>query len=109
LGAIFFVETASVIVQTLYFKYTKRRTGEGRRVFKMAPLHHHYEALGVHESKIVIRFWIVTALLVILTLSLLRLRGDRTSSKARGPPSSAARGAGWRRRGCWRTTAPACS
>jgi phospho-N-acetylmuramoyl-pentapeptide-transferase len=74
LGAIFFVETASVIVQTAYFKYTKRKYGEGRRVFKMAPLHHHYEALGVHESKIVIRFWIVTALLVILTLFLLRLR-----------------------------------
>ena len=74
LGAIFFAETASVIVQTLYFKYTKRRYGEGRRVLKMAPLHHHYEALGVHESKIVIRFWIVTALLVILTLFLLRIR-----------------------------------
>lgn len=74
LGAIFFAETASVIIQTLYFKYTKRRYGEGRRVFKMAPLHHHYEALGVHESKIVIRFWIVTALLVILTLFLLRIR-----------------------------------
>ncbi|HLT48090.1 MAG TPA: phospho-N-acetylmuramoyl-pentapeptide-transferase [Rubricoccaceae bacterium] len=74
LGGIFFVETASVIVQTAYFKYTKRRTGEGRRVFRMAPLHHHYEALGVHESKIVIRFWIVTALLVILTLFLLRIR-----------------------------------
>ncbi|MDX1419191.1 MAG: phospho-N-acetylmuramoyl-pentapeptide-transferase [Rubricoccaceae bacterium] len=74
LGAIFFIETASVIVQTAYFKYTKRKTGEGRRVFKMAPLHHHYEALGVHESKIVIRFWIVTALLVILTLFLLRIR-----------------------------------
>jgi phospho-N-acetylmuramoyl-pentapeptide-transferase len=74
LGAIFFAETASVIIQTLYFKYTKRKYGEGRRVFKMAPLHHHYEALGVHESKIVIRFWIVTALLVILTLFLLRIR-----------------------------------
>src|SRR5690606_22474854 len=74
LGGIFFVETASVIVQTAYFTYTKRRTGEGRRVFRMAPLHHHYEALGVHESKIVIRFWIVTALLVILTLFLLRIR-----------------------------------
>jgi phospho-N-acetylmuramoyl-pentapeptide-transferase len=74
LGAMFFAETASVIIQTAYFKYTKRRYGEGRRVFKMAPLHHHYEALGVHESKIVIRFWIVTALLVILTMFLLRIR-----------------------------------
>lgn len=74
IGAIFFAETVSVIVQTGVFKWTKRRTGEGQRVFRMAPLHHHYEALGVHESKIVIRFWIVTALLVILTLFLFRLR-----------------------------------
>lgn len=74
LGAIFFAETLSVIVQTLYFKYTRRRYGEGRRVFRMAPLHHHYEALGVHESKIVIRFWIVTALLSILTMFLFRIR-----------------------------------
>ncbi len=74
LCAIFFAETLSVIIQTGWFKWTKRRTGEGRRVFRMAPLHHHYEALGVHESKIVIRFWIVTALLSILTLFLLRIR-----------------------------------
>ncbi|NNF59658.1 MAG: phospho-N-acetylmuramoyl-pentapeptide-transferase [Rhodothermaceae bacterium] len=74
LGGIFVIETASVIIQTIYFKYTKRKHGEGRRVFKMAPLHHHYEALGVHENKIVVRFWIITALLVILTLVLLRIR-----------------------------------
>ena len=74
LGGIFVIETASVIIQTIYFKYTKRKYGEGRRVFKMAPLHHHYEALGVHENKIVVRFWIITALLVILTLVLLRIR-----------------------------------
>ena len=73
-GAIFFAETVSVIVQTVYFKYTKRKYGEGRRVFRMAPLHHHYEALGVHESKIVIRFWIVTALLSILAMFLFRVR-----------------------------------
>ncbi|MDT0630209.1 phospho-N-acetylmuramoyl-pentapeptide-transferase [Rubrivirga sp. S365] len=73
-GAVFFAETVSVIVQTGYFKYTKRKYGEGRRVFRMAPLHHHYEAMGVHESKIVIRFWIVTALLSILTLFLFRIR-----------------------------------
>ena len=73
-GAIFFAETVSVIIQTGYFKYTKRKYGEGRRVFRMAPLHHHYEAMGVHESKIVIRFWIVTALLSILTLFLFRIR-----------------------------------
>ncbi|MEP0547128.1 MAG: phospho-N-acetylmuramoyl-pentapeptide-transferase [Rhodothermales bacterium] len=74
LCAIFFVETLSVIIQTVYFKYTKRTTGEGKRVFKMAPLHHHYEALGVHEAKIVVRFWIVTAMLVIATLLVLRIR-----------------------------------
>jgi phospho-N-acetylmuramoyl-pentapeptide-transferase len=74
LCAIFFAETLSVIVQTVWFKYTRRRYGEGRRVFKMAPLHHHYEAVGVHESKIVVRFWIVTALFVILTLLILRIR-----------------------------------
>lgn len=73
-GAIFFAETLSVIVQTAYFKWTKRKYGEGRRVFRMAPLHHHYEALGVHESKIVIRFWIVTALLSILSMFLFRIR-----------------------------------
>lgn len=73
-GAIFFAETLSVIIQTVYFKWTKRRTGEGKRVFRMAPLHHHYEALGVHESKIVIRFWIVTALLSILAMFLFRIR-----------------------------------
>ena len=73
-GAIFFAETLSVIIQTGWFKYTKRRDGEGKRVFRMAPLHHHYEALGVHESKIVIRFWIVTALLSITALFLFRIR-----------------------------------
>ena len=73
-GAIFFAETLSVIIQTSYFKYTRKKYGEGRRVFRMAPLHHHYEALGVHESKIVIRFWIVTALMSILTLFLFRIR-----------------------------------
>ncbi len=74
LCGIFFIETLSVIIQTGYFKYTKRKTGEGKRVFKMAPLHHHYEALGVHEAKIVVRFWIVTAMLVIATLLVLRIR-----------------------------------
>jgi phospho-N-acetylmuramoyl-pentapeptide-transferase len=73
LCAIFFIETLSVILQTGYFKYTRRKHGEGRRLYKMAPIHHHYEALGVHESKIVIRFWIVTALTVILTMLTLRI------------------------------------
>jgi phospho-N-acetylmuramoyl-pentapeptide-transferase len=74
LCAIFFAETLSVIIQRVYFKYTKRRHGQGKRVFKMAPLHHHYEAVGVHESKIVIRFWTITALCVILTLLIVRIR-----------------------------------
>ncbi|MEM6326295.1 MAG: phospho-N-acetylmuramoyl-pentapeptide-transferase [Bacteroidota bacterium] len=74
LCAIFFVEALSVIIQRGYFKYTRKTYGEGRRVFRMAPLHHHYEAAGIHESKIVIRFWIVTALMVILTIFLFRIR-----------------------------------
>ncbi len=74
LCSVFFAETLSVIIQTTYFKYTRRKYGEGRRVFRMAPLHHHFEALGIPESKIVIRFWIVTALMVITTLLSLRIR-----------------------------------
>ena len=70
----FFVETLSVIIQTTWFKYTRKKFGEGRRVFRMAPIHHHYEALGIPESKIVIRFWIVTAILVIATLLTFRIR-----------------------------------
>ena len=73
LCAIYFLETLSVIIQTSYFKYTKRKTGTGKRVFKMAPLHHHYEAKGVHEAKIVVRFWIVTAITVLATFLILRL------------------------------------
>ena len=74
LCAAFFVETVSVIIQTSWFRYTKKKFGEGRRVFRMAPIHHHYEALGIPESKIVIRFWIVTAILVIATLLTFRIR-----------------------------------
>ena len=73
LCAIYFLETLSVIIQTSYFKYTRRKTGTGKRVFKMAPLHHHYEAKGVHEAKIVVRFWIVTAITVLATFLALRL------------------------------------
>ena len=74
LGAIYFLEALSVIVQTLYFKYTKRRTGRGQRILSMAPLHHHFEAQGTHEAKIVTRFWIITALTVIATVLSLRIR-----------------------------------
>jgi phospho-N-acetylmuramoyl-pentapeptide-transferase len=71
---VFFVESLSVIIQRYYFKYTKRKYGEGRRVFLMAPLHHHYQKLGYHESKIAVRFWIVTVLLVILCVVTLKIR-----------------------------------
>ncbi len=73
LCAVFFIETISVLIQTSYFKYTRRKTGEGKRVFKMAPIHHHYEAKGVHEAKIVVRFWIVTAITVLAAFLILRL------------------------------------
>jgi phospho-N-acetylmuramoyl-pentapeptide-transferase len=74
LGIVYFAEAVSVIMQTSYFKYTRRQTGEGERIFRMAPLHHHFEALGLHEAKIVTRFWIVTAITVIAALLSLRLR-----------------------------------
>jgi phospho-N-acetylmuramoyl-pentapeptide-transferase len=74
LGIVYFAEAVSVILQTGYFKYTRRRTGTGKRIFKMAPLHHHFEARGTHEAKIVTRFWIVTAITVIAALLSLRLR-----------------------------------
>ncbi len=74
LGIVYFAEAVSVILQTSYFKYTRRRTGTGKRIFRMAPLHHHFEAKGLHEAKIVTRFWIVTAITVIAALLSLRLR-----------------------------------
>ncbi len=74
LCAIFFAENASVIIQVFYFKYTKKRFGEGRRIFLMAPLHHHYQKKGYHESKIVTRFWIVSILLAIVSIVTLKLR-----------------------------------
>ena len=73
LCAVFFIETISVLIQTSYFKYTRKKTGTGKRVFKMAPIHHHYEAKGVHEAKIVVRFWIVTAITVLAAFLILRL------------------------------------
>jgi phospho-N-acetylmuramoyl-pentapeptide-transferase len=72
--AVFLVENLSVMVQVSYFKYTKRKYGEGRRVFLMSPLHHHYQKLGYHESKIVTRFWIVTILCFVLSIVTLKLR-----------------------------------
>jgi phospho-N-acetylmuramoyl-pentapeptide-transferase len=74
LCGIFLIETSSVILQVSYFKYTRKKYGEGRRIFKMSPLHHHYQKMEIHESKIVTRFWIVGILLAILTLATLKLR-----------------------------------
>ncbi len=71
---IFLIENLSVIMQVSYFKYTRKKYGEGRRIFKMSPLHHHYQKSGFHESKIVTRFWIVGILLAILSLATLKLR-----------------------------------
>ncbi len=74
LGGVFIAETVSVIIQRLYFKYTKRKYGQGRRVFKMAPLHHHFEMLGWPEPKIVTRFYIVAILMMIVSLATFKVR-----------------------------------
>ncbi len=74
LGGIFFLETISVIVQRLYYKYTKRKYGEGKRIFKMAPIHHHFEMLGWPEPKIVTRFYIVAIILAIISLTSFKIR-----------------------------------
>lgn len=74
LCAVFFVEALSVTLQVAYFKYTKRKYGEGRRIFLMSPLHHHYQKQGFHESKIVTRFWIVTILCVAFAIVTLKIR-----------------------------------
>lgn len=71
---VFLVENLSVILQVTYFKYTKRKYGEGRRIFLMSPLHHHYQKLGYHESKIVTRFWIVTILCIVFAIVTLKIR-----------------------------------
>jgi phospho-N-acetylmuramoyl-pentapeptide-transferase len=74
MGGVFVVETLSVMIQVGWFKYTRYRYGEGRRIFRMAPLHHHFEVGGVKESQVVVRFWIVTMMLVLVGLSTLKLR-----------------------------------
>jgi len=71
---IFLVENLSVIIQVSYFKYTKKKFGEGRRVFLMSPLHHHYQKKGFHENKISLRFWIITVLLVVASIMTLKIR-----------------------------------
>ena len=74
LGGIFFAETLSVIIQVSYFKYTRKKYGEGRRIFKMSPLHHHFEKSGWHEAKIVIRFYIIAVMLAIITMTTFKVR-----------------------------------
>jgi phospho-N-acetylmuramoyl-pentapeptide-transferase len=74
LCGVFLVELSSVILQVSYFKYTKKKHGEGRRIFLMSPLHHHYQKKGIHESKIVNRFWIIGILLAIVTVATLKLQ-----------------------------------
>jgi phospho-N-acetylmuramoyl-pentapeptide-transferase len=74
LAGIFLIENLSVIIQVFYFKYTKKMTGTGKRVFLMSPLHHHYQKKGIHESKIVSRFWIVGIMLAVLSIIMLKLR-----------------------------------
>jgi phospho-N-acetylmuramoyl-pentapeptide-transferase len=74
MGGVFVMETFSVAIQVLYFKYTKKLTGTGKRIFLMAPLHHHYEQKGWKETQVVVRFWIITMMLVLVGLSTLKLR-----------------------------------
>ncbi len=74
LCGVFLIENLSVMLQVSYFKYTKKKYGEGRRIFKMAPLHHHYQKSGYHEAKIVTRFWIVGIMLALLTIATLKMR-----------------------------------
>ncbi len=74
MGGVFVVETLSVMLQVGYFKYTKKRFGEGRRILRMAPLHHHFEQTGWKETQVVVRFWIITLFLVLFGLTTLKLR-----------------------------------
>ena len=74
LCGVFLIDNLSVIMQVAYFKYTKKKFGEGRRIFLMAPLHHHYQKKGIHEAKIVARFWIIGILLAVITIVTLKLR-----------------------------------
>lgn len=73
-GGVFVVEALSVIMQVGYFKYTRRRFGEGRRLFKMAPIHHHFQKLGWPETKVVARFWIISLMCAIAGLATLKIR-----------------------------------
>ena len=74
LCGVFFIETLSVLIQVGYFKYSKKKSGVGKRIFKMSPLHHHYQKMGFHESKIATRFWIITVLLAVISIVTLKIR-----------------------------------
>jgi phospho-N-acetylmuramoyl-pentapeptide-transferase len=74
LCGVFFAETLSVMLQVSYFKYTRKKYGEGRRILLMSPLHHHFQKKGMHESKIVSRFWIVAIILAVVAILTLKLR-----------------------------------
>ena len=74
LCGVFLIENLSVVLQVAYFKYTRKKYGEGRRIFLMSPLHHHYQKKGYHESKIVTRFWIVGIVLAVISVVTLKLR-----------------------------------
>lgn len=74
IGGVFVMESISVIMQVSYFKYTKRKTGEGKRLFKMAPIHHHFELKGWHENTVVVRFWIIGILLALLSLTTIKVQ-----------------------------------
>ena len=73
-GGIFVAEALSVMIQVSYFKYTRRKYGEGRRIFLMAPLHHHFELMGWSESKVIVRFWILALIFALFALTTLKLR-----------------------------------
>jgi phospho-N-acetylmuramoyl-pentapeptide-transferase len=74
MGGVFVVETLSVMLQVTYFKYTKYRFGQGRRILLMAPLHHHFEVGGWKETQVVVRFWIISMMLVLIGLASLKIR-----------------------------------
>ena len=74
MGGVFVVETLSVMLQVSWFKYTKKKYGTGRRILRMAPLHHHFEQGGWKETQVVVRFWIITIMLVLVGLSTLKIR-----------------------------------
>jgi phospho-N-acetylmuramoyl-pentapeptide-transferase len=74
IGGVFVLETVSVASQTLYYKWTKRRTGTGRRIFRMAPLHHHFEQIGWHENRVIIRFWILGVMFALVAFATLKIR-----------------------------------